>query len=269
MSLSKLHNDIQPLEYSTEQQMRILCDMCGKLFQHKSTYNRHIEHSHRDLSKFECKHCGKSFSRLDNIRRHVKNIHNDFLGQPFKRTSPTLTVSPPPSKIKKPQSTPYYSEPQTSQSYVYQQTLRKSQKPMKWLLNTTNIPTRKVLQHSYPRIKDSELTKQPRTIRLEPVPTPRDHYSTVYPPPVIEDPRIFSSPTRPNTQHQDETIKMIDELLQAILENNKEATPPTTPTPSPTFDDLPTYMDEWLTLDSIGRCDTVEEICEQYEDCIL
>ena len=123
MSLSKLHNDVQPLEYSTEQQMSILCDMCGKLFQHKSTYNRHIEHSHKDLSKFECKYCEKSFSRLDNIRRHVKNIHNDFLGQPFKRTLPTLTVSPPPTKIKKSQSTPYYSEPQTSQSYVYQQTL--------------------------------------------------------------------------------------------------------------------------------------------------
>ena len=83
MSLSKLHNDVQPLKYSTEQQMSILCDMCGKFFQHKSTYNRHIEHSHRDLSNFECKHCEKSFSRLDNIRRHVKNIHNDFLGQPF------------------------------------------------------------------------------------------------------------------------------------------------------------------------------------------
>ena len=72
MSLSKLQIDIKPMDYDTEKQLSILCDMCGKFFQHKSTYNRHIEHFHRDLSEFECKHCDRSFSRLDNIRGHIK-----------------------------------------------------------------------------------------------------------------------------------------------------------------------------------------------------
>ena len=81
------------------------------------------------------------------------------------------------------------------------------------------------------------------------------------------DPRIFASPSRTNTQYQEETEKLSYALLQATLLQNKEATPPTTPTPSPTFDDLPGCMVEWLTLDSIGRCDPLEEMCTIDEDC--
>ena len=138
---------------------------------------------------------------------------------------------------------------------------------MKWLLNTTDVPTRKVIQHTYPRIRNHELVLKPRTIPLEPIQLPETHYSTVYRPPVTLDPRLFASPARRNTKYQEETEKLIDELLQAILLQNKEATPPTTPTPSPTFDDLPRRLDEWLTLDSIGRCDPVEEMCTMNEDC--
>ena len=267
MSLSKLYNDVQPMDYQVEQQLSILCDICGKFFQHKSTFNRHIEHFHTELSKFECKHCDRSFSRLDNIRRHIKNVHNDALGPSIKRTLPTLDVSPPPAKTYRLDTKPYYSEPQSSSSYVYQQNLKKGQKPMKWLLNTIDVPTRKVLQHTYPRIKDNDLVKKQKTIPLEQIETPQNQFSTVFPPPVTEDPRIFASPTRPNTQHQDETEKLIDDLLQATLLQNKEATPPTTPTPTPTFDDIPDCFVEWLTLDSIGRCDPVEEMCSITEDC--
>ena len=59
----------------------------------------------------------------------------------------------------------------------------------------------------------------------------------------------------------------MDELLQATLLQNLGATPPTTPTPSPIFDDVPDCLDEWLTLDSIGRCDPVEEIYNIHKDC--
>ena len=110
------------MDYATEQQLSILCDICGKLFQHKSNFNRHIEHFHKDLSKFECKHCDKSFSRLDNIRRHIKNVHNDALGPSIKRTLLRKDVSPTPSNINKLNIKPYYSEPHSSSSYVYQQT---------------------------------------------------------------------------------------------------------------------------------------------------
>ena len=81
------------------------------------------------------------------------------------------------------------------------------------------------------------------------------------------DPRIFASPSKPNTQYQEETEKLLDELLQATLLQNKETTPPTTPTPSPTLDALRECMTEWLTLDSIGRCDPVEELWTMDEDC--
>ena len=155
------------MDYETEKQLSILCDICGKFFQHKSTFNRHIEHSHRDLSKFGCKHCDRSLLRLDNMRRHIKNVHNDALGPSIKRTLPTLNVSPLPAKTDKLTTKQYYSEPQSSSSYIYQQTLRKGQKPMRWLLNTTDVPTRTVIQHSYPRIRDHELVKKPKTIPLE------------------------------------------------------------------------------------------------------
>ena len=155
------------MDYDTEKQLSILCDICGKFFQHKSTFNRHIEHFHRDLSQFECKHCDRSFLRLDNIRRHIKNVHNDALGPSIKRTLPTLDVSPPPFKTKKLTTKLHYSETQSSASYIYQQTSRKGQKPMRWLLNTTDVPTRKVIQDSYPRIRDHELVKKPKTIPLE------------------------------------------------------------------------------------------------------
>ena len=124
-----------------------------------------------------------------------------------------------------------------------------------------------MLQHTYPRIRDHELVNKPKSIPLEQQQLPESHYSTVYPPPTTMDPRIFASPSRPNTQYQEETEKLLYELLQATLLQNKEATPPTTPTPSPTFDDLPECMVEWLTLDSIGRCDPLEEICNMDEDC--
>ena len=142
MSLSKLYNNVQLLEYNTEQQISILCDICGKLFQHKSSFNCHIEHFHTDLSKYECKHCDRSFSRLDNIRRHIKTVHNDALGPSIKRTLPILDDGLTPAKTNKLTSKPYYSEPQSTHSYVYQQTLRKGQKPMKWLLDITEVPTR-------------------------------------------------------------------------------------------------------------------------------
>ena len=134
---------------------------------------------------------------------------------------------------------------------------------MKWFLHTTDVPIRKVIQHIYPRIRDHELVMKPKTIPLEQTQLPESHYSTVYPPPITMDPRLFASPTRTNTQYQEETEKLRDELLQ----QNKEATPSTTPTPSQTFDDLSKCMAEWLTLDSIGRCDPVEELCTMDEGC--
>ena len=107
--------------------------------------------------------------------------------------------------------------------------------------------------------------RKPKTVPLEQTQLPESHYSTVYPPPLTIDPRLFASPSRPNTTYQEETEKP---LLQATFQQNKEATPPTTPTPSPTFDDLPECMAEWLALDSIGRCDPIEELCTMDEDCL-
>ena len=128
-------------------------------------------------------------------------MHNDAIGPSIKGTLPTLSVSPPPAKTNKLTTKPYYSEPQSSSSYIYQQSLRKGQKPMRWLLITTDVPTRTVIQHTYPRIRDHELVNKPKSIPLEQQQLPESHYSTVYPPPITMDPRIFASPSRPNTQY--------------------------------------------------------------------
>ena len=260
MSLSKLDTDVKPLEYATENQESILCENCGKFFQHKSSYNRHTQQSHSDLGKYECKQCSKTFSRLENIRRHVKNIHSDTLGPSIKRTFPTLSGSPPPKKTLKLMSKPYYMEPHSADSYVYQQTLKGSQKVMKWALTSIDVPPRRVISHSYPRIQVHDLKIKPRDILLEVTELPPSHYSTVFPLPVVEDPRLFTSPTKPQASYTTETIELIHELLQATLLSNKDDTPPSTPTPTPTFDILPDHIDDWLILDSTGRTDTFKEL---------
>ena len=259
MSLSKRTADIKSLEYTTENQESILCENCGKFFQHKSSFNRHIQQSHSDLGKYECKQCSRTFTRLDNIRRHVKNIHSDALGPSIKRTFPTLSASPPPRKTLKLTTKPYYTEPHSSSSYVYQQMLKGSQKPMKWVLTDIEIPPQRVISHSYPRIRDYELKNKPRIIPTEVKELAPSHYSTVFPPPLVEDLRLFTSPNKLQATYTTETVELIDKLLQATLLSNKDDTPPSTPTPSPTLELLPDHYDDWLILDSIGRIDTFEE----------
>ena len=46
------------------------CGICGKAFQDKSNYNRHMKTHKGQLH--DCSTCGKGFSRKDNLRRHQK-----------------------------------------------------------------------------------------------------------------------------------------------------------------------------------------------------
>ena len=131
---------------------------------------------------------------------------------------------------------------------------------MKWALTSIDVPPRRVISHSCPRIRDHELKIKPRNIPSQVTELPPSHYSTVFPPPLVEDPRLFTSPTKPHASYTPETIELIDELLQATLLSNKDDTPPSTPTPTPTLDTLLDHTDDWLILDSIGRIDTFEEL---------
>ena len=110
---------------------------------------------------------------------------------------------------------------------------------MKWLLHTTDVPIRKVIQHTYPRIRDHELVMKPKTIPLEQTQLPEIHYSTVYPP----------------------LITWIQDCLQALLEPtpstkrkqknclmnyfNRIKKPPHQP-PQPHLQPLMTYQNVWL-----------------------
>ncbi|XP_038590132.1 zinc finger and SCAN domain-containing protein 2-like isoform X2 [Micropterus salmoides] len=49
------------------------CDTCGKGFQHKSKFQRHLR-IHTDERPYSCKTCGKSFSRRSGLKVHMR-IH--------------------------------------------------------------------------------------------------------------------------------------------------------------------------------------------------
>ncbi|XP_026684856.1 longitudinals lacking protein, isoforms A/B/D/L-like [Diaphorina citri] len=51
------------------------CDVCGKVYQHKQTLDRHKKDECGQEPKFECPHCPYRSKRKDTLDRHMKIIH--------------------------------------------------------------------------------------------------------------------------------------------------------------------------------------------------
>lgn len=68
----------------TIQNPQYICDICGKMYKHKSNLEMHLE-IHNGTSGFTCEFCGKLFSQKISLRRHLP-IHTKI---------PQFTVSIP------------------------------------------------------------------------------------------------------------------------------------------------------------------------------
>ncbi|XP_045902353.1 zinc finger protein 2 homolog isoform X3 [Micropterus dolomieu] len=66
-TMSEVHHDPHTGKNS------FTCDTCGKGFQHKSKFQRHLR-IHTDERPYSCKTCGKSFSRRSGLKVHMR-IH--------------------------------------------------------------------------------------------------------------------------------------------------------------------------------------------------
>ena len=146
-------------------------------------------------------------------------------------------------------------DPQTSNSYIYQQMLSTKQRLVPLVLQSVDVQPQMFMQHINPRIRNYEHVSKPRNIPLEQIKTKDD--SVVYHPPTTEDARIFTSPINSEEQYDEATLDALDQLLQVTLLVNF-----TKPTLNQMNQLSPVHphADEWIMLDTIRCVDTLEEI---------
>ena len=75
----------------------------------------------------------------------MKNTHPNVLGPCILQMLPKLDEDSLPNKHYKPCQKPYDSEPQTINSYISQETLHRTQKPIIWILQTIDNPSRSLV----------------------------------------------------------------------------------------------------------------------------
>ena len=52
-----------------------VCQVCTKVFKHKSDLRRHIKSVHQGEKPYHCPECGKDFSRKPNLNHHIRSVH--------------------------------------------------------------------------------------------------------------------------------------------------------------------------------------------------
>lgn len=69
--------DRKKRKYTTQENAKLSCQVCGKLFQRKFNHRKHMEtHQSTRLQPFTCEHegCNKSFGRRTDLFRHEKSV---------------------------------------------------------------------------------------------------------------------------------------------------------------------------------------------------
>ena len=80
--------DVPLLDYVTQKQESILCNICGLTFTNNNTFKCHQVASNMEQYDYQCNHCNKTFNRLDNIQRHMKTVHSTTIGPGIKHSYP-------------------------------------------------------------------------------------------------------------------------------------------------------------------------------------
>ena len=63
----RFENELRSLKRNLGTDERLMCNICNRSFQHRATFNRHID-SHK--KKLCCFLCQRKFERSDNLKRH-------------------------------------------------------------------------------------------------------------------------------------------------------------------------------------------------------
>ena len=53
------------------------CDICKKVFSHKSNLKLHIDTVHEGKKIHACNICGKSYGQKSQLKRHIKTAHEE------------------------------------------------------------------------------------------------------------------------------------------------------------------------------------------------
>ena len=216
-----------------------LCEHCGLTTFTRDGFRRHMEYKHSDItSSYECSRCEKKYSRLDNLQRHMRShratAHSiKIVDYDLKEMSP--------ERAARPRWKPYYQKPESKSSYLYQQTLRSTQTPMKWILE-----------------KIDDLPKSPRQM-----PTTLNENTWRIP----LNPRCQLEDPRNSTRNIDyicdpADLEEMDRQLQAILEDYPSPRDPSSPVheiqedSTRDLEDLECHPENWITIDSLDGGET-------------
>lgn len=143
-----------------------LCDICGTSINTQKNFTRHLQEQHGTGVTYDCTGCNFSTKRLENLRVHLKSekhgkvvkrlreIEIQTAPFQFKRQKPNEKEAP--KKQNEEQKTPkepepmtsrkYFQEPVSTESYIYQQTLKKNKTPPIWIMNQLDTPIKNVWQ---------------------------------------------------------------------------------------------------------------------------
>ncbi|XP_070547311.1 uncharacterized protein [Ptychodera flava] len=65
------HLTVHKETHATEEEKKVQCDKCGKMFTHIITLKEHVRRAHVE-KKYQCETCGQNFSRKSNLAVHIR-----------------------------------------------------------------------------------------------------------------------------------------------------------------------------------------------------
>ena len=66
---------VDEIDNIVDQDTKLKCGICGRLFKDKDLLRNHIKNFHEDGKEFVCQKCGKSFTEQRGLSRHERTIH--------------------------------------------------------------------------------------------------------------------------------------------------------------------------------------------------
>ena len=65
MHIDSIHNGKKPFD----------CNVCSKIFTHKSNLNKHIKIVHEGKKPYACSICSSAFATKQSLKKHIDGVH--------------------------------------------------------------------------------------------------------------------------------------------------------------------------------------------------